>query len=219
MKAIFFDLDDTLYNKKQYYLGAFKEISKYLSKRYKFPPQKLYKCLIELWKEKTSVYPYLFDDLLRALQIGDSGSVKNIVKIFNGYKSKLKPYQGVIPTLKKLRKQGYKLGIITDGNIKRQKRKIKLLGIKNFFEAIVYTKEIASKPSKRVFLVAIKKLKVNPENAFYVADNPLIDFEGAKKNGMRTIRLKRGEFARIPKNKYIDFEVKKLKEVLHLVKR
>jgi len=42
MKAILFDLDNTLYDGKQYNLGAFNKIAKYLSKKYK--STKLFLC-------------------------------------------------------------------------------------------------------------------------------------------------------------------------------
>jgi FMN phosphatase YigB (HAD superfamily) len=64
---------------------------------------------------------------------------------------------------------------------------------------------------------ALKKLDVVPSETFYVGDNPLVDFEGAKKAGMKTIRILRGEFKKFPKNMYIDFEVKDLIEVLKLL--
>jgi len=218
MKAVFFDLDNTLYDSREYCFGAFKEISDYLSEKYNIPSSEIYKNLTNLWQKKTSIYPYLFDDLLKILDIKNGKLTMNIVKIFNGYKGKLKPYSEVISTLKKLKKGGYKLGIITDGNVERQKRKIKLLGIKNFFETIIYTKEIEPKPSESPFLVALGKIKIKPRNAFYVADNPLVDFEGAKKIGMITLRIKKGEFMKIPKNKYIDFEIKNFSEILNIVK-
>jgi len=217
MKAIFFDLDNTLYDNKQYFLGAFKEVSKDLSKKFDVSQQKVYKNLIKLWREKTSTHTYLFNDLLKKLNIKNGKTVKNVVKIFNGYRGKLEPYWDVIPTLKKLKKQGYKLGIITDGNVKRQKRKLELLGIKNFFKTIIYTKEIVSKPSEKSFLVAIRRLNVNPEDTFYVADNPLIDFKGAKKVGINTIRIRKGEFKNFPTNKFIDFEIKKINELLKII--
>ncbi len=217
MKAIFFDLDNTLYDNKQYFLGAFKDISNYLSKKYSISQEKVYKNLIMLWQEKTSAYPYLFNDLLEISGIKNGGLVEKIVRIFNKYKGNLKPYSGVIATLQELKKRGYKLGIITDGNAKRQKRKIKLLGIKNFFDVIIYTKKIASKPSEKPFLAAVKKMKINPENFFYVADSPLVDFKGAKKIGMKTIRILRGEFKNIPKNKYIDFEINRFGNILKVI--
>lgn len=216
MKAVFFDLDCTLYDVRQYNLGAFKEISGYLSKKYNLRPQNVYKKLAHLWGKKTSGFPRLFDDLLDIF--GLERELKKVIRLFNNYKGKLKPYPDTTPILKELKKKNYKLGIITDGDIERQKRKIKLLGIKFFFDVIIYAKAIEPKPSEKPFLAAAGQLNMNPKNVFYVADNPLIDFEGAKKIGMKTIRLKRGEFKKSPKNKYIDLEIKKFNQILNLIK-
>ena len=218
MIAIFFDLDNTIYDSRQYFLGALNEISGYLAKAAKLPRQKIYQELTRLWQKKTSFYPYLFDDLLKELNIESKELVKEVVNLFNGYRGRLKPYPGALPALKKMKKLGYKLGIITDGNVKRQQAKISLLGIKDFFEVIIYTKKIRPKPSKKSFLAAVKKMKINPKDAYYVADNPLVDFKGAKEIGMKTARLLQGEFKSIPKNKYIDYEIKKFSEILNLVK-
>jgi len=216
MKAIIFDLDNTLYDAEQYYLGAFREIAEYLSKSYNLPKQEIYKRLVNFWREKTSMYSHLFDNLLDFFNLGNE--LENVIKLFNIYDGELKPYSDVISTLKELKKRNYKLGIITDGNVGRQKRKIKSLGVVDFFDAIVFTKELDNpKPSEIPFQEAINKLKITPQRSFYVGDNPLIDFEGAKKIGMSTIRLLRGEFRSIPKNRHIDYEVKGIKELLEVV--
>jgi len=216
MKTIFFDLDDTLYDAGQYRLGVFKEIWEYLSKKYKISQKLIYRKTRQLWKERTSMYPYLFNDLLKNLNIKENP--REIVRIFNNYDGKMKPYSDTTIVLKQLKKQNYKLGIITDGNIPKQKRKIKNLGLEKFFEVIIFTKKSKPKPSKIPFLAALKKMKIKAKNAFYAADNPLIDFEGAKKAGMKTMRLKRGEFVKVPKNKYIDFEIKELRGLLKITK-
>lgn len=216
MKAVIFDLDNTLYNVEQYYLGAFKEIAEYLSKKYNLHRQEIYNKLVNIWREKTSMYHYLFTELLNFFNL--ENELEDVIKIFNNYDSELNPYPEVIPTLEELKKRNYKLGIITDGNIDRQKRKIKLLGLEQFFEIIVFTKELDNpKPSEIPFQEVVNKLKIIPQESFYVADNPLIDFEGAKKVGMKTVRILRGEFKNIVKNKYIDHEVNELKELLRVV--
>ena len=79
MKAILFDLDNTLYDGKQYNLGAFNKIAKYLSKKYSLSRQEIYKKLVNLWKKKTSMYPHLFDDLLNSLDL--KNELENIIKI------------------------------------------------------------------------------------------------------------------------------------------
>jgi len=216
MKAIIFDLDNTLYDVEQYYLGAFKEIAKYLSKKYGLSKQEIYKRLVNRWREKTSMYPHLFNDLLDFFNL--KNELENIIKIFNDYDGELKPYSDVIPTLNELKERNYKLGIITDGNVERQKRKIKLLGLDRFFDIIVFTKELDNpKPSEIPFQRAIDKLGVKSQECFFVGDNPLIDFEGAKKVGMKTVRLLKGEFKNIAKNEFIDYEIKEFKELLEVM--
>ncbi|MCL0059468.1 HAD hydrolase-like protein, partial [Dehalococcoidia bacterium] len=94
MKAVIFDLDNTLYNVEQYYLGAFKGIAEYLSKKYNLSEQENYKRLVNLWREKTSMYSRLFDDLLDFFNL--KNELGNVIKIFNTYDGELKPYPDVI---------------------------------------------------------------------------------------------------------------------------
>lgn len=219
MKAVLFDLDNTLYDTQQYFIGAFESISKYVSSEYDLPEQKIYKTLGKLWQKKTSMYPYLFNDLLKLLQIKqDSPEVIDaLVRLFNGYAGNIELYPDVLPTLQELRGRLYKLGIITDGTVERQKRKIELLKLEPLFDVIIYTKEIESKASPTPFLAALARLNVKAPDAYYIADNPLIDFKGAKEVGIKTIRILRGEYTKIPRNEYIDFEVEKLEELLEII--
>lgn len=215
MKAALFDLDNTLYDAQQYFLGAFTDVSKYISAKHDIPERAVYKALVKLWKEKTSMYPYLFNDLLELLHLGQD-SLPTVVKTFNEYAGTIELYPDAIPTLRSLKETGVKLGIITDGNVKRQKRKIELLGLSPLFDAIIYAEEAAPKPSPTPFLAALERLNVRAADAFYIADNPLIDFRGAKEAGMKTIRVLQGEFAVIPRNEHIDFEIEKLSELVEL---
>jgi len=217
MKAVLFDLDNTLYDAKQYFEGAFRSISKYLSEKYLLCEKMLYDQLMKLWEKKTSMYPRLFDDFLNLINL-DLTEVKNLIEIFNGYCGKLKPYDDVIPTLKELKKMGYKLGIITDGNPTRQKRKIKLLGLEGFFDTIVFTKYISPKPSPLPYMEALNRLNIIPSNAYYVGDNPMMDFKGAKEVGITTIRILRGEFIDVPRNEYIDIEIKNMVRLLQIIR-
>ena len=216
MSAIFFDLDNTLFNVKQYFYGAFKKISRYLSKKHNISRKKIQKKLKELWKNKSSMYPNLFDDLLKFYELDEN--IEDIVEIFNNYDGKIKPYNDVLSTLGEFKRRNYTLGIITDGNIQRQKRKIRLLGIQDFFDIVICTYELNSpKPSEAPFKEAIHRLKAKPDMIYYVGDNPLIDFKGAKKIGYFTIRLKKGEFIQLPNNEFIDIQIKRIKYLLKLI--
>jgi putative hydrolase of the HAD superfamily len=219
MKAILFDVDSTLYDARQYYVGAFQEIASYLERKRRVPRQTGYRLLLRLWETNTSAYPFLFDDLLTALHIDDRTEIKTLVRIFNGHRAKLKAYPRLVAVLRRLRKKGYSLGVITDGNVKRQARKIEALGVKGFFDVIIYTEQFECKPSPRPFRAAARQLKVRPSDALYVGDNPTVDFEGAKTIGMRTVRMSRGEFRRDKGNKYIDWTIRGFDDLLDVAAR
>jgi len=128
IKAIFFDVDNTLYDVKQYMAGTLGEVARYLSDRYHISSRQTQKTAMALWEQKTSAYPYLFNDLLAELKIAPTPKlVHTMVKIFNDYRCPLKPYPGLITVLRQLKRQKYTLGIITDGNIQRQAQKIRIM--------------------------------------------------------------------------------------------
>ncbi len=208
-RAVLFDLDDTLYDVGQYYRGAFGEISSYITGKHSLSRKDVFKMLVRLWREKTSLYPHLFNDLIAGLKL-EPEELESLVRIFNGYNGKIAPYPEVVPTLKWLQGEKYKLGVITDGNLERQTRKLEMLSLGHYFDTIVYTQEIAPKPSPLPFTVALNRLGTRAEDAFYVANNPLIDFKGAREVGLRTVRILGGEFAGLPGDENIDFEIKKM---------
>lgn len=215
-KAGLFDLDNTLYDVEQFFSGAFRDISKYMSYQNGLPEERIYQALVRIWREKTSMYPKLFDNILDFFGLGKD-SLQDLVKIFNEYSGTLQPYSDVVPALEALREKNFKLGIITDGNVDRQKRKIEMIGLRPFFDTVIYAQEKGTKLCASPFLAALDILGVNSSETFYIGDNPLLDFKGAKDAGLKTIRLLRGEFVQVPCNEYIDFEIIKLDELFGLV--
>jgi putative hydrolase of the HAD superfamily len=215
MRAIFFDLDNTLYDTSKYYHRAFESISKSLSKKTKQNKNLIYHKLCVRWIEKTSMYPNLFDDVLSKLGIEDN--IQEIVEIFNNQSIKKEDYYSDASTILKKLKNQYKLGIITDGNITRQKNKIEKFDMNEIIDLVVYTKKIAPKPSPLPFEYAINELEIEPSESYYIADNPKIDFFGAKKVGMNTVRILRGEYAKIPSDGYVDNTINEMKELLDII--
>jgi len=212
IQSIVFDLDNTLYDARQYFSGAFKDVARYISLHQGLPRRKTWEVLMETWTRRTSAYPYLFDDALATL--GVKCDRKELVSLFNKYSGGIAPYQDTVPTLRALRKRGVGLGILTEGNAIRQRRKVRVLGLRDFFDAVIVVERGGSKSSPRPFLKAIGALARRPNESLYVADNPLLDFRGAKAAGMRTVRFLRGEFSHMPKNEDIDLEIRSLKQLL-----
>lgn len=212
-----FDLDDTLYNVQHYATDAMQTVSDYLAVKYSLSQTDVYIELMTLWESKTSAYPRLFNDLLDNIGVSDK-EVPNVVELFNNHKPEIKTHAGVVAVLQELKKRKYKLGIITNGMPERQERKIKALEIGHFFDEIVFAKRMGKqKPSPVPYRLMIDMLNVTPENSFYVGDNPLIDFEGAKEVGMGTIRVVKGEFECIPSDENVDCEIDEIEELLEVI--
>lgn len=97
-----------------------------------------------------------------------------------------------------LRRLGLKLALVTNGCAQAQRNKVRLLGIENSFDAIIYARETQfakEKPHPEAYIAALQKLNVRANEAICVGDNPHTDFLGAKQLGMLTVRLLCGEFA------------------------
>ena len=98
------------------------------------------------------------------------------------------PFRDVAPTLAYLRSSGLRLGVVTNGSVRTQARKIDGLGIRPFLDAIVISEDIGyHKPDRRIFDAALAQLGIPASGAVFVGDNPAIDIAGAKRAGLYAI--------------------------------
>lgn len=220
-RALIFDLDNVLYDETEYMFAAYYDIASYLSKYCGVNENEVFTKLVDGFKRKTSMYPRLFDDLLHDLRV-DNNLLPTILGIYSCVQSKIKLYEGVEEMLLELKKK-YKLGLLTNGNLKTQKNKVKLLNIENLFDGILYARELGSnneKPNTMAYKVSLDYLCVLPKNGIYIGDNPYIDFIGAKKLNILTVRVLTGEFKEIiVDNEHdADITVNNLREFADLLK-
>ena len=129
-----------------------------------------------------------FDEFLKKKK---SYSLRILAAGINAYRRKrqgmIKPYPGVVPTLKKLRKRGYKLAIVTDAPKLKAYMRLDMMGIVGYFDVIIgYEDTNRRKPSKLPFKKALKELKVKASDAMHVGDWRERDILGAKKMGMKS---------------------------------
>ena len=210
IKAIFFDLDYTLYDQTLYFSSSFAAIARYLRERYSLSEEEIIARLKILLDNKGSTHPKLFNDLLEYLGLCDEQLVKTLVRIFHEAPvESLVLYEDARSVLPHLA-QRYMLGLITNGNPEMQRRKVTALGLEDLIPIHVYTAEIGCpKPGVGGYEYAIKAAKVKARESLYLGDNPYVDFIGAKQLGMYTVRLLRGEFMLVKDNSYmIDFEIR-----------
>ncbi|MCY6959582.1 HAD family hydrolase [Clostridium brassicae] len=219
IKVVVFDLDDTLYNEKDFVFGAFKEVAIYLSKKYGISANILYEDMLSiLHKEGRGK---IFNIICDNYNINED--IKALVQVYRNSKPKLNLYEDSIEILNKLRCK-YKLGLITDGLAYVQWNKIKILDLEKHFDNIIVTDELGReywKPHIMPFQNMADKFKVSPKECIYIGDNPSKDFFGAKKIGYKTIRIIRQEGdhikARLDKNYEADYDISSLDELIPII--
>jgi putative hydrolase of the HAD superfamily len=210
IKAVVFDLDDTLYPEADYVKSGFHAIEKTLG---------INGLADTLWKlfetDKNDVYQ----------RAGlDEEQTKRSIEIYRNHKPEISLSNEVLSTLKKLKDLSLKTGIITDGRPEGQWNKIKALGLERLVDNIIVTDEMfgieGRKPDKRAFIKMCEFLKVEPCQMVYVGDNANKDFAIAEFLPITTVQLlsnglyANGDYLNNIKPTYI---VKNITQVLDIV--
>ena len=196
IKAVLWDLDDTLYSRKNAarltFPGMFKTLlypsgsEAFLEEAADYMMTKVHRnsmvpqdAFMQLIQKYPSENPFDFDACL-------SYYYENMYK-------HAKPAAESLVILQKLRAMGIKNAIVT--NIPKERtadqwRKIKTLGLEPFFDAIVVSGDLdIHKPDRRIFDHAAKLLGVENENCVFVGDDPLSDIAGARGANMEAVWL------------------------------
>lgn len=185
LRAVIFDMDDTLYGEKEYVRSGYRQIAKLLP-RIQNAEEKLWK----LFEEKKPA----IDELLKQEGLDSEELKQECLKTYRCQIPEIHLYRGVAELLAELRNQGFLLGIITDGRPEGQRAKIKALGLEGMVDEIIVTDELGGvefrKPNPASFQAMKEKLDVEYSRMCYVGDNIKKDFIAPQKLGMRCIWFK-----------------------------
>ena len=177
LKAIAFDLDNTLYNQDDYELFALKEVAEKISRLYGKSSDEYFYQLRELYfsgvRSRTfdimmqSVHGKLPDDWEEAMQ-------KVILPTYRASTPNLKLFPEARILLDTLKKKECRIALITNGNELIQNKKIDLLGIRDYFDKI-YISDSYSPPSRkpdlRMFEDFLEDFSILGLEAAYFGDN------------------------------------------------
>ena len=182
LKAIIFDLDDTLYGEKEYVRSGYQKIAEILPS--------VENAAEKLWKLFEERKPAI-DELLKQENIVSEEVRQECLRVYRNQIPNIHLYPGVKDMITEFRKSGMKLGIITDGRPEGQRAKLEALGLEAMVEHIIVTDEFGGpefrKPNPLAFETKKKLLDVEYSEMCYVGDNIKKDFISPEKLGMRSI--------------------------------
>jgi len=111
--------------------------------------------------------------------------------------SDLELYPDAEETLKQLKRMGLKMGLVTNGFQSDIDQILPRVGLANFFDATVGVDAVGkTKPNREIFLYALKKLGVSPQEALFIGDQIETDYEGARRAGLRALLIDREDKVR-----------------------
>lgn len=195
IKAVIFDLDDTLISERQYIESGYRHISNLLCTTFNQDQKHIYKMLIKLFNQShKNVFNRLFE------QLGVSYTSETIMELVDEYRNhfpRIEFFADVLPCLESLEQINIKTGIITDGYANAQRQKLKAVGAYDIFNEIIITDDLGReywKPHPKAFEIIKEKLEVEFSEIIYIGDNPEKDFYIAKFYPVKTARIYRKGF-------------------------
>lgn len=203
LKAVFFDLDDTLYSTSEFAARARRaSVDAMVAQGVRMTPEDLFRELEEVIAEFTSNYEHHFDKLLLRIPPSTWEGVNRAVLIaaavvgYHETKSRdLAPWPDAMEFLGGLARTSLIRGIITSGLEIKQAEKLLRLRVLPFLSpgGLFISDQIGiSKPNVKLYLRACEAMGVLPAEAMYVGDHPTHDIDPANEIGMTTVLVRRG---------------------------
>jgi putative hydrolase of the HAD superfamily len=181
-EAILFDLDDLLYKEFDFMRSGFWSIAKMIDSD---EPKRLFRMMMAQYFLGNKVLDWLCKDYL-----GEDKKVsfESLLTVYRDHKPDISLTVEARDLLDALKKNGNKIGILTDGRSITQRNKIEALHLNRWVDLICISEECGfEKPSQEPFLQVMSRMQC--ERFVYMADNFNKDFVAPNKLGWRTIAL------------------------------
>jgi len=197
VKAVLFDLDDTLWPIGPVIAQAELRWHAWLAEHAPkvaamFSIDELRRRRMELLKAR----PELIVDLAHLRRVAlqeafalageDAAHIEGAISHFLLARNDVTPFDDVLPGLAQLGRH-LPLGVITNGNAD-----LEAIGLHQHFQFILAAAHFGrAKPDPDIFLAACAAMQVAPREAVYVGDDLRLDVEGAQKADMRAVWMNR----------------------------
>ncbi|MCR4288903.1 MAG: HAD family hydrolase [Candidatus Scalindua sp.] len=204
VKAIIFDLDDTLYDcSGTLVLKSKKLTAKIISKAIKCSEAEALKLQLEL-EGRLGPKADIAREIANLYNLSEEfcKEIANTINTLEIEGAILFP--DTMDSINELKRIGYKLFLVTFGNREMQEKKIKVLGLENAFDEIIITEDPQGK--EKCFKEILAKYDLEPEQVLCVGDKIKDEIEVGKRLGMSIALMKHGRHYHFYKSEINDGE-------------
>lgn len=227
LRAIFFDIDDTLFSTSRFAkMARNNAVKNMLAYGLKCSQTLAYENLVEVIREFSVNYNQHFQKLLSRLPErscrGANKSILTAAAVVGYHNTKfrhLTPYPDATKLLRFLQRFRLIKGVISAGLTVKQCEKLVRLGLYKYFNhnAIFITEEIGiSKPNPKLFTHVCAKLRLRPSECMYVGNSEQNDIIPSKKAGFHPVLLARREGSTASEARYVVQKFTQLARILRI---
>lgn len=158
--------------------------------------------MVEFWKDESAVEHwrtrlhdarvYNVEQTLMAQQLDVTHAQAIADTYWDAQSSRMRLFDDSVATLGRLRDEGFRIGLITNGPAEMQRWKIGRFELERHFDVIVIEGEFGhGKPHPGVFQHAMASVGSHGAESLHIGDNLYADVGGAKRAGMQAAWIHR----------------------------
>lgn len=220
IKAIIFDLDDTLYDcSGTLVLQGRRQVAKNIAKIINCSEEEAYTLQMEIEKKYGTIVD-IYEKIVALYNLPNSYIKELLEEFIHIDISNISLFPDVTDTLIQLKVQGYKLILVTSGEKEIQGKKINVLGLNGgYFDDIFVADRNGSQIKKGCFQEVMRRYNLKPEEIMCIGDKIDDELTAGKSLGITTVMFEHGRhyeaYLREP-HKYIkpDYSIKHMKDML-----
>lgn len=187
LRAVLFDLDDTLYPLAQFRRSGFRAVASHVDDAWGLAAAEA----LDVLEHASQATPGRELQALAAHGGRPDDVVPELLEAIRRHVPDLHLPELSRFVLRRMR-TSWRIALVTNGQPAVQARKVRALGLEPMVDAVIYAAEHGSglgKPEPAPFLAACRALAVPPTVAVFVGDDAVRDIDGAHAAGLRTIWL------------------------------
>jgi putative hydrolase of the HAD superfamily len=187
-RAVIFDLDDTLYPVRRFRRSGWAAVAEHLERTRGLDRVRSLRVLTGVIDGARRGQE--LQVLLDAWRL-PAGLLSELLDVFRTHHPHL-PLPDVSKHILAALRRNWTLGILTNGSALVQERKVRALGLAPLVDAVTYAAEHGGglgKPEAAPFRAILSRLGTEASRTVFVGDDEWCDIGGARRLGMRTVRL------------------------------